>query len=106
MHHPWYEEQNILFTFPALDTIEPDPPIAGLHCQTLPTACDIITGNKFDKVGLSHDQYGEQRVATTPHGVLPPGSYYLQVEGSVPPRNAPTTTVNDVPYPIVPFFAD
>ncbi|KAI0546678.1 hypothetical protein F4679DRAFT_587361 [Xylaria curta] len=121
--YPWREHSNTLLSFPALDVIHRSgqDDIVGLHHFTILTACGIITGNKFNngEVYLTHDRYGEDRVTTLRHDLLPPGFYYLQVKGSLLPRPDTSVTAGTSsgagitnqptppdPYPIIPCFSD
>ncbi|KAI0548962.1 hypothetical protein F4679DRAFT_584948 [Xylaria curta] len=115
--HPAYKElHNTIFNFPATDSIpvvdyipffNPSGTdqhiIIGIHHYTILTACGIITGNRFNEVYLTFDAYGYHPVATPRHGLLRPGTYYLQVRGH---EFTSTTTPAARQYYIVPHFVD
>ncbi|KAI1736019.1 hypothetical protein F4680DRAFT_452470 [Xylaria scruposa] len=103
IQHPGYQQNNLLFAFPALDSIGPeDNPITGVHFYTILIACGIILGNKFDEnaLYLSVDRSGQQRVTIGRHDILPHGNYYLQVPGWEEGSEAAH------PYSIIPNIMD
>lgn len=81
LRHPGYGIDNILLTLPAVDRITATLP--GLHQRTVLTAGAIIADNAFDRVYLTRDRAGIDRVdATLPlDGLLEPGEYWLQLNG-------------------------
>ncbi|KAI1735929.1 hypothetical protein F4680DRAFT_452383 [Xylaria scruposa] len=114
-----YGEGSTLLSFPALDVMKQTDQndIVGLHHFIVLTACGIITDNKFGEgeVYLTHDLHGQDRVTTPRHGLLLPGTYYLQVRGFSPDTSATagTSSGTDItdqpassgPYPIVSCFS-
>ncbi|KAI1129581.1 hypothetical protein F5Y10DRAFT_237894 [Nemania abortiva] len=114
IRHPGYSKyrgsEDLLFQFAALDHVdEPSSRegIWGAHYGTIITACGIITNNAFDQVYLSKDVYGKEH-ATTHHGILEHGNYWLQLRGrELPDPQDPTSTHQGDKfhqYPIVPSF--
>ncbi|KAI3399503.1 hypothetical protein diail_6525 [Diaporthe ilicicola] len=92
LRHPGYGFDNILLDLPAVDGTTTTTP--GLHQRTVLTAGAIIADNAFDRVYLTRDQAGSDRVdATLPlDGLLEPGDYWLQLNGYEPFREAQEDT--------------
>lgn len=105
LRHPGYGIDDILLTLPAVDGTTTTPP--GLHQRTVLTVGAIIADNAFDRVYLTRDRAGINRVdSTLPlDGLLEPGEYWLQLDGYELFRDTQTDTragTSSIPRPAPP----